>query len=291
MDSQNLNFPYYFYPNIPFSGYMNTSEYNENLKKLNNLLTDLINIIDKPILLHITIGASAEEIIALDTTDKNLWFQQWTQLYPAHFDNEIEIIHIIIAPNKTFSSDNYIKPTFIKILNDLKWEKHDNMYESKIKQIKTYIFCTMMPTIDVNNKKTIEINKTKFENIYKNIDGEIPKEYLIESYVQTTNDVNFVTMFYENLNKLVMHVKIHGGITTCFSFAVFCHMTNKFKHGQNYNMFKQITNIEFDLLGEWLFEKNNYELIDFKSKKKFKYNDNSIKIFCDQNKLFSSFYF
>jgi hypothetical protein len=62
MNNVQLNFPYYFYPNIPFCGYMNTKEYNKNLIKLNDLLLSLQNT-QTPILLHISIGASAEEII------------------------------------------------------------------------------------------------------------------------------------------------------------------------------------------------------------------------------------
>lgn len=286
MNVNDINFPYYFYPNIPFSGYMNTKEYNKNLIDLNKLLLNLKSI-QKQILLHITIGAPAEEIIA-ESTDY-AWNKQWIQLYSSHLNkNNIEIIHIIIAPNKHFTSDlnycEYKTPTFIKMTDDLEWEKHKNVYISKIRPITVYIFYTMMPTIDERNNKIIKCNTGRFENIYKSC-TVVVSQYLIETYVQTQNDINFTKQFYQNLKELVNIIKENGGITTCFSLAVFCEMTDKFSHGQNYNMFKEITFVGLDLLAEWNFSVDNYKLFEYYNKKIISYNDDSISIIKDNNKL------
>lgn len=286
MSDSNLNFPYYFYPNIPFCGYMNTKEYNQNLIKLNDLLISLQNI-NKPILLHITIGAPAEEILATHTDHK--WYDQWIQLYPLHLETDIEIIHIIIAPNKYLSSDpsycEYKTPTFVRMTSNLNWELHDNVYRSRVKPITIYVFYTMMPTIDERNAKIIKCNTQRFENICKSFDGTIADQYLIGTYIQTNHDVEFVRQFYQNLKDVIRIIKANGGITTCFSFAVFCETTNKFSYGQNYNMFKEITYVGCDVLAEWRFASNNYRLLEYYNKKMLSYDDDSIQIIKNVDKL------
>lgn len=161
---ERLNFPYYFYPNIPFSGYLDTQEYNKNLVKLNDLFLTLMTI-NKKIIFHLTIGAAAEEILA-EINDLK-WQNQWKQLYPAYFDqSENEIVHIIVAPNKCFDEKNlfheFKDPVFISFTSHLNWKKQNNFYKSSIKNITVYIFYTMMPTVDKkkqrkNNKKYTKI--------------------------------------------------------------------------------------------------------------------------------------
>lgn len=286
MSDTNLNFPYYFYPNIPFCGYMNSKEYNQNLIKLNDLLISLQNT-NKPILLHITIGAPAEEI--LSTYTDHTWHGQWIQLYPSHLETDIETIHIIIAPNKHLSSDSsyceYKTPTFIKMTQHLNWTLHDNVYHSAVKPITVYVFYTMMPTIDERNSKIIKCNTQRFENICKSFNGVIADQYLIETYIQTKYDVEFTKQFYQNLKNVVHIVKENGGVTTCFSFAVFCETTNKFAYGQNYNMFKEIIHVGSDILAEWRFASNNYRLLEHHNKKMLSYDDDSIKIIRNESKL------
>lgn len=114
--------------------------------------------------------------------------------------------------------------------------------------------------------------------------GEISNQYLIETYVQTKYDTYFTNVFYQNLNNLINHIKSNDGIAVCFSFAVFCKSTDKFLHGLNYNMFKEIKQLTFDFLGEWKFMCNCYELYN-NITTNIKYDDNSIKIINDNNKL------
>lgn len=284
MSNKNLNFPYYFYPNIPFCGYMNTKEYNQNLIKLNELLLE-ISLIQKPILLHITIGAPAEEILAGYTEHE--WYNQWIQLYPSHLNTDVEIIHIIISPNKYLSSDpsycEFKTPTFIRMTSELNWINNNNVYRSKVKPITVYIFYTMMPTVDERNTKIIMYNTSRFENICKSFHGVVVDQYLIGTYIQTEYDVEFVRQFYQNLKHAVNAVKDNGGVTTCFSFAVFCETTNKFSYGQNYNMFQEITCVGCNLLAEWRFVSNNYKLLEYYNKKMCSYDDDSISIIKDDD--------
>lgn len=283
-----LNFPYYFYPNIPLCGYMNTLEYNKNLVKLHTLIKELQNI-DKKILLHLSIGAPAEEIISENVGYANS--AQWIQLFPQHLHQAIydgiEVVHIIIAPNKKLSSDptyyQYSDPSFVRNTPELKWEINNYVYVSTVRPITVYVFYTMMPTIDCRNESIIKSNTERFKRLAITLGNPPARQYLISTYVQTSNDKNFVLNFYADLNLLVNNIIQIGGIVTCFSFATFCSETNKYCHGFNYNMFKEIKTINFNLLCEWSFNLENYSLIGYKPYLTLHYNDDSIKIKYDAN--------
>lgn len=289
-----LNFPYYFYPNVPFCGYMNIDEYNKNLIKLENLITEF-KLIDRSILFHLSAGAAAEEILSEHFSIRNT-STQWTQLFPQHLhraiENNIEVVHIIVAPNKNFSSDSsfnpYCDPKFIENTNDeLQWEKNENCYKSGTKKIKVYVFYTMLPTIDHRNEFIIKSNTVRFNNICKTFKNHIVKQYLIDTYRQTLVDRKYVKKFYKNLEESVNQIKMCGGVSTCFSFATFARDTDKYQHGLNYNMFKEILNVKFDVLCDWKFGLDNYNLEEYTEKNELSYLDDSISIINENNEKLS----
>jgi len=266
-----LTFPYFWYPNIPFGGYMNTKEYNINLIKLYELILDLggIEYENKQILLHLTIGAPAEELIS--TSEEHYNHHQWIQLYPNHISecvlNDIQVIHIIVAPNNMLSTDvDYKDPTFIRNTSYLQWKKEGICYTSTTKNIKIYIFYTMFPTVDHRNKNIVKVCEQKFINLGKTFTDAVVDQYLLSTYIQTDYDTEFTKLFYSALKNTIIKVRERGGFTTCFSFAVFANDMHKYL-GQNYGMFKEILHIfdsikdlECGILAEWNFKLSKYRV-------------------------------
>jgi len=264
-----LNFPYYIYPGTPCAGYHEILSYNDELIRLH---TEILLLMDKktPILFHLTIGAAMEEHNYIlkrypkDTKNNKFKFQ-WQQLCPNHVRNaiekNIEVVHFIVSPNESFSNSRFVVPDFILNTQYLEWENTDDKtFESQIVKYKVMIFYTMMPTCDSRNSTFCDSFK-KFFTKSTDIDYSA-------RYAQTQNDIKFVKTFYKNLDMLIDKVNINGGITTCFSFAVFHMNTNK-RNIYNFVMFKEIMDIfkkyPTNLLAEWTFFEENYLMVIFEN--------------------------
>ena len=303
-DIATINFPYFWYPNLPFCGYMDTREYNKNLIKLNKFLTNLTRTISGPVLFHLTIGAAMEELILSYESYAN--HKQWRQLFPMHIETAINknipVIHYIICPNRTFSSDGEFKdPAFIKHTNGVYyWKKEmaDNIpsFRSEKYDIVVYIFYTLCPTIDGRNENQLKLYKKKLVHLEKTFNGSTPEQYDYNTYIQTQNDKMFVNNFYRNLHNTLLHINEHNGVITCFSFAVFNHHCDSKFLGINYGMFKELpesmANIDNVVLGEWVYGSKNYFVVDNRTRKKISYvenqlllveNDNSLKVYVAEN--------
>lgn len=67
-----------------------------------------------------------------------------------------------------------------------------------------------MPTNDVIKNK---IRLDKLEHIECGYD--------LNEFRQTENDINFINMFYDELQKVADFLTENNGVLTCFSYAVF----------------------------------------------------------------------
>lgn len=252
MDS-HLSYPFYVYPGYPCSGYNDINTYKKNLLVLKEKIHQTTHIIESnnlPILFHLTMGACMEEYLLQEKT--NTYVFQWQQLCPEHLrfhsKNGKKIIHFIVSPNVSFSLENFVVPNFVSQTNnefnwDISYENNILTINSKTYEFTTYVFYTMMPTIDERNQRAIELIQ-------------------LDEIVQTENDKTFVINFYDSLNFLFYIIKQKKGTVTCFSFAVFNEFSSNKVHNK-YKMFKELlTQIEWNdpnmFLGEWLFVPGYY---------------------------------
>lgn len=251
-----MNFPYYLYPGAPCSGYYNTEQYNPELIRLEREIKKLESFDG---IFHLTIGSAMEEVFALESKLQEKKYDdcvtfQWQQLYPYHLhysaNCNIPVVHFIVSPNETYSSDRFIEPAFIKRTPWMNWEKHDKTFISRTFRYIVMIFCTMMPTVDDRNNKICK----KMSEVFKNENFDMFK--------QTDYDVSFIISFYKMFRFVVDKIKTNGGVITCFSFAVFLATTTK-STINNYIMFKEVCSVfgtpgEKSILAEWLFYNENY---------------------------------
>lgn len=255
---QILNFPYYSYPNILTSGYHETKIYNKELLRLYDTLAMYTKEPQEQFLFHLTIGAAMEEFMNFDDTLPYKF--QWQQLFPIHLRDFLQhggkVIHFIVSPTPSFYSETFIVPSFIEKTNKLyQWTNVDkNHYVSQDGKCDVYIFCTMMPHVD-NRNAGIMTNLIKCQK-------NIPDVNLnIEKYLQTPQDVSFITEFYKRMSYMISNIISHNGVATCFSFAVFneesCNGMIK-----DYTMFSEIKNVFIFsskcLIAEWTFYSSNY---------------------------------
>jgi hypothetical protein len=249
------------YPGFPFSGYHDTYTYNRNLIDLDNYIKELTININQKSIIHISIGAAAEE--ARIDFNKDIKYQ-WEQLFPEHLykiiktNPSIPVYHIIIAPNN-FLKDHYM-PIFIK-KTKLNWiYRGHNTFQLDNLTIK--MFCCPMPsncdyTKLIDNLRTHNI---KDENYYKSID-------------QTNQDRIFINNFYKNLECLFNKVNYYDGIISCYSFAVFNADTMKARYN-NFSMFKEIKDLFPKnklcqrILAEWVYILSYYNVHVFNTNQK-----------------------
>lgn len=277
---KNLNFPYYVYPNYPCSGYFDFEKYNKNIQALKYLINDIksdIEIQNKRILFHLTIGAPIEEYFNLfDSSGNNISSMafQWQQLFPDHLikyaKNGGNIIHIIISPTLTFDVKNWKNPSFLNFTKEFMWKITIFDYFvhiiSSVYNVEFFVFYTMMPTIDERNKK-----------IYNNLLDKSLKFPELQKYanniIQTNDDIQFISSFYDDLGNLFRTICDNGGTTTCFSFAVFNDDTEK-RTLNNYVMFKEIVKC---------FNWNNYKKVSLLAEWKFMYFCYTVSTYCYDN--------
>lgn len=249
-----LNFPYYTYPQIQFSGYQDINSYNKDLIKLTNNLIKLQEKNNK-FLLHITIGAAMEE--AFDSELYTKYSYQWQQLLPQHIIDYLkqggEVVHYIIAPNENFSSAKFKIPRFVKYTPEFKWsiDINNKKFTSQKYKYTVIIFNTMMPCIDKRNKVIIE-NAYKFDPSLN-----------LDKYKQKEDDINFINKFYLLLDRVFQHISYNGGAVSCYSFAVFNEDTD-YCVIMDYQMFPKIKNVfkkynDF-VLAEWRFFPSCYTM-------------------------------
>jgi hypothetical protein len=243
----DIRFPYYLYPGFPCSGYFNLTLYNAELVRLYNRIEELTQLCSGRTILHISIGAAMEEYYA--EYDANIG-DHWRQLYPEYLERlssvepETKIYHLIVAPNKTFDPDHFKKPLFMKIDED--WVRAGSSFVNN--NITVDIFCTMMPTVDPRNDGLIGKIKDRFR-----VDMDLDR------FGQTAGDIQFVGMFYDKLRRYVDMIKSNGGLSGCYSFAVFNSSTNR-SHLVDYVMFPEIKTIGLDL-AEWRYHSENYSML------------------------------
>lgn len=278
-----LSNPYYLV-NVS-SPYQDYDKYNKNILKLVNdfhILTSTVSLYSK-LYVHLTIGAPMEE---MDKLEKISCGEQYKQLFPDMFyeilENGYEIIHYIIAPNKSFSDELFEEPTFIEKTKEFKWIKSENIYKSSVFKITVKIFYTMMPTNDFYNNVRIE-NYRK-----KGID--------VTQFIQTRDDKLFVSSFYLSLSELIKKININNGFVSCFNFAIFRSLEYA-ETLNNYKMFPELVTCLTDLsndkfiLCKWImFDETNYLMLSHHNKKQISYNlkkNNKQKFYIKDN----SFYF
>lgn len=278
---KKVNFPFCLYPGFPLHGYFETDVYRKEIALLFNTIKELQTSITKkknPIL-HITIGAAMEEYTQ-DQEENSLKFQ-WQQLFPQHLQQASlsgnnDIVHLIISPNRSFikskfsasvesQSDVYKEPKFIAETKDRGWKQiNEGHYIDKTGRVTVMIFCCPFPHIDPKNNKLLEKWKLK-----------LPTGIDYDGFQQTNDDIDFVKLFYKELNQLMKVVSQTNGITTCFSFAVFNEYT-QYSHVKNYIMFDEIKELFEDdyktrLLAEWIYIPACYILHQYEKKRSKNY--------------------
>ncbi len=259
-----LTNPYFIYPGFPFSGYHDTNTYNRNLIDLDNYIKELTCNISHKAIVHITIGAAAEE--AYTDYNKDIKYQ-WHQLFPEHLykiirtNQNIPIYNIIIAPNN-FLKEKYM-PVFIKKTRELNWEYENNTFQTGNLTVK--IFCCQMPSVC---DYTRLIDNLRKHNIHD--------ESYYQSINQTEYDKIFINNFYENLKYLFNKVNYYNGLVSCYSFAVFNADTFKARYN-NFSMFKEIKTLFSKdklanrVLAEWVYIMTYYNVHIYNTNKKICY--------------------
>jgi hypothetical protein len=262
IQSDNLNYPWFLYPNFPISGYFDLFSYKLELVRLYHELNNLIEKIKSPVLFHLTIGAAMEEYLISNDSDYTF---QWRQLFPVHLEKfatenpDIQIIHFIISPNQSFSDKKYVTPKFVSNSKKIKFiETNKREFISSTHNIITKIFYTMMPTIQ-NNNCIIDKLKEKFKSTDFIID--------FDNYRQIKYDCDFTVNFYKTLNILFNNIKSYGSVISIFSFAVFNADTN-FASIKKFIMFKELIDIIPNddpsiILAEWIFRLGFYCIIPY----------------------------
>lgn len=247
-------FPYFTYPYFPCAGYRDQPTYNFELSRLYDTMTHLQKILaqTEKAVLHITVGAAMEELYMDNNENIDL---QWKQLYPYHLEKLAEdghnIFHLIISPNKSFNVKHFVEPLFVSKTSDQEWEQcGDRHYVNKTGNYNVMIFCTMMPSDDLQNNNKV-INKLVKDGYD-----------MYGTLLQTKDDLEVVDAFYKQFDAMV--AANGNGITTCFSFAVFRESTIHAMRGKDFKMFKRIknsfTNENTQLLAEWIFVNKNYKV-------------------------------
>mgnify|MGYP000119565495 CR=1 FL=1 len=256
----NLTFPYFTYPNILCYGYHNTDEYNPELHRLHEMIKKIKTENNKKFLLHITIGAAMEEFLTIsDKPNFDMYEFQYQQLFPTHVKSFIKqnpsckVIHLIISPNESFETDKFKVPLFVTKTPEMNWNRDGKSFYSNNYEV--HIFCTMMPTHHLGNNRIINNAIIKIKITDHNIAQQLDK------YRQTKNDIEFVRIFYDDLNKLLLHISHISGFVTCFSFATFNEKTD-LKRICNFAMFIEIYHIfklyEHFILAEWQYIEGSY---------------------------------
>jgi hypothetical protein len=274
MSETVLNWPFFTYPGTPMHGYQKYITYRMLAKKCHRMIIQCSRDINKQQLFQLSIGALNEEL-QIYLPDSAYDFQ-YQQLSPYHITNYLikggSVIHFIISPNNSFNtidsvdySSSFSEPFFIKLTKtQFDWGdpviSSDGMinYSSKKYDYNIFIFCTMMPSIDPQNKSIIDRVSSK---------GEFMKEKIMP-YIQTEIDKVFVNQFYIDLQKLITNVVSFGGIFICFSFVVFNELTDNSKY-KNYALFSEIKNLftthpKSTILAEWTFRRGVYLMKHFK---------------------------
>lgn len=262
-----INNPFFTYPTYPLRGYSDHVEYKNEIIRLRKYINEL-KITDGT-LLFLCIGAAMEELIN-DTRYKTI--SHWRQLFPLCIEHiskfGIPVKIIIISPNESFSSNNFIAPTFIdKTDNDYKWKNIDKSFISTKYNVTVDIFCTLLPheEKEKNERMVKYLNSQEdifFHNASKNI-------------YQTDTDIKFIIQFYKELQSCFDNVIKHNGKIACFSYAVFSENSNYSKFN-SYNMFTELLDIfpiksDNMILCRWYFQFESTTMICFNNKKTIDY--------------------
>lgn len=249
-------FLYYFYKRAPCAGYVTLNDpdmlyvFNDELSRLKKNLKLLLSI-KRPILFHITIGAPMEKG---EGYAKDLLFQ-WEQLIPYHLrefvENGGEVIHFIISPNNHFDILSWITPEFVSHTeDDYCWEfdESERKFTSKKYKYTVYIFHTMMPTDDPRNE--VICNQLQESKIWSTSD-----KIRLKIYEQSHSDKLYIAKFYKTFANAINNINFHGGISSCFSFAVFLYTTDasSINHYAMFPELKQLYLNPINVLAEWTF--------------------------------------
>tara|TARA_Y100000780_G_scaffold230634_1_gene253287 strand:- start:21028 stop:21888 length:861 start_codon:yes stop_codon:yes gene_type:complete len=265
-----MNFPFYLYPNQVLSGY---TDYEEYLKETERLYNDLCEYKSKPnTIFQLIIGAVMEEAIDYKVDINN----HWRQLFPFYLEYHLEtntnsnIDIFLISPNIGFK--NHIKPTFINATSYYEWkyDKNTKTYYSTTENINVHIYYTPFPSIDLNNYKSLSL-----------YDTIIDKDHL-KKLIQTENDINFINNFYQELQIIFETIEKYNGFIICNSYAVFRYGSIFFEKFHSYGLFPDIKNLFKDeptrVLAEWVFKKDNYNMIRAFDGQKINYTDSETGI-------------
>lgn len=243
-NEQKVNYPHRIYPGFPCSGY--PKNLNE-LYRIAEFIEELCNTTEQ-ILLHLTIGAPAEENGFFDMKNTNDVLQMY-QIIPEHIiefaRSGIRVVSVVVCPNQVDS------PLFMRFTDD--WKKiSDFQYQHNELPITLNFFFTMMPAHDERNEYYMKIMVDR--GIYQMLpDG-------IEQYRQTFTDRVYIEHFYNKLAITFQHIKQYGGVVSCFSFAVFNDNSDKRKYN-NFWLFRELVQVcktQGVLLCEWLHARENY---------------------------------
>jgi len=285
-----MNNPYYTYPNHPIhGGYTNFCEYNKNIEKVCNLINNILSINHKTKhMVYMAVGASMEEIP--NSTDYRK-YKQWRQLFPSYVEDviiktincNIKNTIIIISPNNNFSENDYIDPIFIKkTFNTFRWDNIDqNIYNSQRYNTTVYVFCTKMPSENINRSQRTYNKIIQYQNTDMNLSSD--------NILQNDNDIDFIKRFYDLLDRLINNI---NGIFLCTSYATFAEGSMYSNNYKNYKMFRELKHIfaksnkDNLVLSEWIHKTDNTKVKNIKGQ----INDYTTNLFEELNISTSHFF-
>ena len=258
MNYSNINHPFFIYPRGFMSEYNEYKHYRNEVLRLFNFIDDLSDEIEKmhkDILIPFIIGSSMEDALAKSNTSEENYFQ-FRQLFPNYIHNFIQnnlekkfIQIIIISPDSIFSEQSNIKPRFIlhEEMEFIETNKNEYIYANEQINIRINIFNCMIPCIENRNGII-----SRYENAIKSLSYE---HYGITSYIQTSDDLNFINEFYSRLDKL-FNFNINQNHNVKIIVNSWVSFKNLDGYSEMYNMFPKILELanKYKIIAtEWKF--------------------------------------
>jgi hypothetical protein len=263
-DELRLNHPWTIYLREPTSSYTKYSVYYDELLRLNSFITRLSNANEnleenQVQLTNLIIGTPMES--ALHKKDcSHAYLFQWQQLFPKHIhdfikhysklNNNININIIIISPDDIFMDEKYKEPLFTSYCEDYKFEKVKNreyIYKSDNLTIKVDIFTCPFPQL--------EERKEIIESCNRFVTAHI-SYFEIMDFTPTTNDINFIDIFYCHIEKLAMNRASNLIIN---SYATFRNVSDFGTFGLFPTLLK-VANKYKIIATEWIFNESNFRM-------------------------------
>lgn len=267
MEETQLNHPWTIYHSEVMSSYIKYSVYYEELIRLREYFSQLVNEIthltdDQVVLNNIIIGTPMEcEIHKKQLNSK--YFFQWQQLFPVYINDFLDMYetkgkypivnNIIISPDEIFMDLDYNEPVFTR-LSGFDFVKISNRKYQCINSsftINVNIFTCPFPQLETRTAIIEKINT--FVKLHL-------LEYPIKDFNPSASDIKFVNEFYSLIEILASNTMLNEQINLVIcSYATFRNIRDYDNYGLFYSLL-ELANKYKIIATEWSFSESNYKL-------------------------------